>query len=110
MAYLAMDKTLEKNRNIYKFVLVASKRALELSEGAQPLVPKGENPKITTTALREIMQGKVFMKGTKPEIQKAEKPAKAKEMAKEKVKTKAPEKAKAKAKAKKKSKAKKGKK
>jgi len=64
MYYAALEKMLDKtDGSIYKLVVVASKRALELAEGNPKLV--GEinlAAKPSTVALREISEGKVKAK------------------------------------------------
>lgn len=73
MAYVPFEKIHNKYDNIFKLVLVTAKRALELSEGAQALVPRTDLTKVTTIAINEVLAGKV---GLKEEA--AKKPAKAK--------------------------------
>lgn len=52
---------MEKVGSVYKLVIVAARRALELSDGAERLVAtKLDKP--TTVALEEIRQGKVTYK------------------------------------------------
>ncbi len=48
--------------SIYRLVRMASKRALELSEGKPSLVKKNSSDKETTIAMDEIRQGKVVYK------------------------------------------------
>ena len=59
---IPMEKLLEKTGSIYKLVIIAAKRALELSEGSPKLVPGGGKEKPALGALREIAEGKVGMK------------------------------------------------
>ena len=61
MAYLSIEKCLERAGSIYKLVLLASERAKEVAEGAKPLIPAGEM-KVTSLALEEIVRGKVRYK------------------------------------------------
>ena len=49
----------EKQGSIYKLVVLASRRALELGSGSQKLVDTPANTKLTTIALKEIMEDKV---------------------------------------------------
>ena len=65
MYYAALEKMLDKtDGSIYKLVVVASKRALELAEGAPKLVTDYTSAtKPSTIALREISEGKVKVKG-----------------------------------------------
>lgn len=59
MAYIALEKILpEKNKSLYKSVLVAAARANELAQGAQPLV-KTDSKKAATVALQELAAKKV---------------------------------------------------
>jgi DNA-directed RNA polymerase omega subunit len=56
-----LDKT---DGSIYKLVILASKRALELNEGSPRLV-ESESKKISAVALEEIKEGKICMKAKK---------------------------------------------
>jgi len=57
MARITIEDCLEKVANRFQLVLVASKRARQLSlGGADPIVPWG-NDKPTVVALREIAEG-----------------------------------------------------
>jgi DNA-directed RNA polymerase subunit omega len=57
MARITVEDCLNKINNRFELVLVASKRARQLSlTGAEPAVP-WENDKPTIVALREIAQG-----------------------------------------------------
>ena len=58
MARITVEDCLENVENRFQLVLVAARRARQLSRGAQPLVP-WENDKPTVVALREIAEGKV---------------------------------------------------
>jgi DNA-directed RNA polymerase omega subunit len=64
MYYAALEKMLDKtDGSIYKLVVVASKRALELAEGNPKLVSEVNTAaKPSTVALREISEGKVKAK------------------------------------------------
>ena len=57
-----LDKS---DSSIYKLIIVATKRALEVAEGAPRLVDAPLNVKPTTIALMEIAQGKVRYKKAK---------------------------------------------
>ena len=57
-----LDKT---DSSIYKLVILATKRALEIAAGAPALVEADANIKPTTIALREIAEGKVKFKKEK---------------------------------------------
>lgn len=64
MAYQPLEELLPKaNFSIYRLVRLASKRALEISETGAKLITVPSEQKITTTALEEIRQGKVYEKG-----------------------------------------------
>lgn len=69
MAYdVALEKLLDKsNDSIYKLVILASKRALEIAEGQPKLVSANSSTKPSTIALYEISSGKVKCKKSKPE-------------------------------------------
>lgn len=54
-----IDKT---GGSMYKLVILAAKRALELSDGSPRLVEAGLKEKPPLIALREIAAGKVAMK------------------------------------------------
>ena len=57
-----MEKPLEKPISLYKLVIIASKRALELNDGAPRLVEAGPKEKPALIALREIAEGKIGLK------------------------------------------------
>ena len=64
MDYVALEKLVDKsNGSVYKLVVLASKRALELAEG-QPKLLKDINSAVkpSTVALKEIVAGKVKIK------------------------------------------------
>jgi len=58
MARLTVEDCLDKVENRFELVLVAAKRARQLSMGADPLVEL-ENDKPTVLALREIAENKI---------------------------------------------------
>ena len=58
MARVTVEDCLDKVDNRFQLVLVATKRARQLSNGVQPLV-EWENDKPTIVALREIAEGLV---------------------------------------------------
>jgi DNA-directed RNA polymerase subunit omega len=58
MARITVEDCLEKVDNLFELVLVASKRARRLANGAEAQVP-WENDKPTVVALREIAGGHV---------------------------------------------------
>ena len=58
MARITVEDCLENIPNLFELVLVASKRARSLANGAEPSV-EWENDKPTVVALREIAEGHV---------------------------------------------------
>lgn len=58
MAYVPLEHLLKEGDSLYKLVLLAAKRALELSQQAPPLVTT-QHKQPSTVALEEIQQGKV---------------------------------------------------
>ena len=67
MPYIALEKLLDKsNDSIYKLVILASKRALEIAEGQPKLVEASSSMKPSTIALYEIAEGKVKAKKINP--------------------------------------------
>ena len=58
MARLTVEDCLDHVDNRFELVLIASKRARQLSMGAEPLV-EVENDKPTVLALREIAENKI---------------------------------------------------
>jgi len=70
MPYVALEKVLDKNeKSIYKLVILASKRALEIAEGQPKLVAANSAIKPSTVALQEIAEGKIEYRKIKPEKQ-----------------------------------------
>lgn len=62
---VSVENLLDKTENsIYKLVILASKRALELNEGSPKLV-ETDIKKISAVALEEIREGKICMKEKK---------------------------------------------
>jgi len=55
MARITVEDCLEHVKNRFDLVLLASRRARQISQGADPLVP-AENDKPTVIALREIAE------------------------------------------------------
>jgi DNA-directed RNA polymerase omega subunit len=53
---------LNKTGSTYKLVILASRRAIELSEGAARLVDMPAEAKVTNVAIQEISEGKVTYK------------------------------------------------
>lgn len=63
MAYVSLERLLDKTDNsVYKLVVVASRRALEIAEGQPKLVSANASTKPSTIALYEIAEGKVRYK------------------------------------------------
>ena len=62
MAQVPIEDLLKRCGSIYRLVILAAKRAKELSEGSPPLV-ETHHRKATSVALEEILQGKVLYKG-----------------------------------------------
>ena len=58
MARVTVEDCLEKVENRFKLVLLASKRARQLGQGAESFVPRDKD-KDTVIALREIAAGHV---------------------------------------------------
>jgi DNA-directed RNA polymerase subunit omega len=58
MARITVEDCLDNVDNRFQLVLVATRRARQLINGAEPLVPR-ENDKPTVIALREIAEGHV---------------------------------------------------
>lgn len=68
MPYVPLEKLLDKSGDsVYKLVIMASKRALEIAEGQPKLVNMDSSIKPSTIALYEIIEGKVQYKKSKPE-------------------------------------------
>ena len=58
MARITVEDCIENDTNRFELVLMATKRARQITLGATPLVDM-ENDKPTVIALREIAEGKV---------------------------------------------------
>lgn len=69
MGNVPLERLLDKtNYSIYDLVILASKRALEIAEGAPKLISNAQADtafRPTTIALEEIAQGKVRLKKEK---------------------------------------------
>jgi DNA-directed RNA polymerase omega subunit len=60
---MPIDKLLDKTGSIYKLVILASRRALELTDGAASrLVDADPELKAQDIALKEILEGKITYK------------------------------------------------
>ena len=68
MPYVPIEKLLGKcDDSIYKLVVMASKRSLEIAEGQPKLVSTPAATKPSTSALYEIAEGKLACKKVKGE-------------------------------------------
>jgi DNA-directed RNA polymerase omega subunit len=68
MEYVPVEQLLDKSENsVYKLVILASKRGIEIAEGQPKLVAADPVTKPSTVALFEIARGKVCAKKAKPE-------------------------------------------
>lgn len=66
MPYIELEKLLDKtDGSIYKLVILAYKRALEIAEGQPKLVNMNLGTKPSTVALQEIAEGKVRYRKSK---------------------------------------------
>lgn len=67
MVYMELENLLDKSEgSIYKLVILASKRALEIAEGQPKLVEASASVKPSTVALYEIAKAKVRARIIKP--------------------------------------------
>ena len=57
-----IEKLYEKIGSMYKLVIIAAKRALELSDGSPRLVEAPAKQKPSLVALKEILEGKVGLR------------------------------------------------
>jgi DNA-directed RNA polymerase omega subunit len=63
MEYVARETLLDKSKeSVYKLVILAAKRALEIAEGQPRLVDANSSTKPSTLALYEIAEGKIRCK------------------------------------------------
>ena len=63
MSYIPLEKILDKaDDSMYRLVILAAKRALEVAEGMPPLVETAPESKSTTVALLELADNKVRCK------------------------------------------------
>ena len=58
MAYPPLEDFLKQTPSMYKLVILAARRAMELNDGAPKMV-QTDAAKVSTAALEEIRQGKV---------------------------------------------------
>jgi len=74
MVYQPAEELLPKAEyNVYKLSTIAFMRAQELASGQPKLIESPSNEKIATTALKEIIAGKVVSKEYAEMMEKAEK-------------------------------------
>jgi len=67
MNYVSLEGLLDKSEgSIYKLVILASKRGLEIAEGQPKLVEANASVKPSTVALLEITAGLVHSRKIKP--------------------------------------------
>ena len=66
MARITVEDCLDKVDNRFDLVLLATKRARQIAEGVEPLLPVN-NDKPTVVALREIAEGLVTNANIEPE-------------------------------------------
>ena len=62
---LSLEKVFSKSKSKYKLVILAARRALELSEGSPQLIEGDSKRKPSVIALEEIAQGKVYYREKK---------------------------------------------
>jgi DNA-directed RNA polymerase omega subunit len=66
LGYISTENLMKHSQNsIYKLVVLAARRALELSTGSEKLVEMPANAKITSIALEEIKENKISCKTKK---------------------------------------------
>ena len=66
MVYVPIEDLLRNTgNNIYKLVILASRRAVELGAGSEKLVEVPANTKLTSIALEEIREKKIGLKTKK---------------------------------------------
>jgi DNA-directed RNA polymerase omega subunit len=51
-----------RTNSAYKLVILAARRAIELSDGAAKLIESSPDEKVTNIAIHEILQGKISYK------------------------------------------------
>ena len=63
LAYIPIEDLMNNAQDsIYKLVILASRRALELGAGSEKLVDTNANTKLTSIAFREIKEKKISYK------------------------------------------------
>ncbi|PIP67891.1 MAG: DNA-directed RNA polymerase subunit omega [Candidatus Omnitrophica bacterium CG_4_9_14_0_2_um_filter_42_8] len=61
MSYMPVEKIFKGSDSIYKITILAAKRAVELNNGAKPLI-KTNATRFSTIALEEVAAGKITYK------------------------------------------------
>jgi DNA-directed RNA polymerase omega subunit len=62
MYEIPIDELVKKTGSLYKLVLVAARRSIELSEGATKLVEISSDAKVQSIALKEILEDRISYK------------------------------------------------
>ena len=62
MQDIPIDELIKKTGSIYKLAILASRRTIELNEGASPLVNTSPDSKVAQVALKEILEGRISYK------------------------------------------------
>lgn len=82
MSYIPLEKLIDKScKSMFKLVTMVSARALELAEGAPRLTEAPKDMKVTTLAMVEIAENKVYLGGKDVKPAKEEKSEKQEENA-----------------------------
>jgi DNA-directed RNA polymerase omega subunit len=77
MVYLPLEGLLPRAGNSsYKLVRMVAMRALEIGEGGAKLIESSANEKPVTTAMREVIAGKVMLKAVADRAVRAKKAVK----------------------------------
>lgn len=63
--YIPTEALLKQVGSVYKLVILAARRAIELNNGGHKLVDMGPKAKASTVALEEIKEGKIGYKKSK---------------------------------------------
>ena len=69
--YVPLEKLFDKTGSMYKLVIIAARRALELNDGMPRLIDMEMDTKPPLAALEEIAAGKVSFKVKKQEKKSA---------------------------------------
>lgn len=59
---IPIDELINKTGSVYKLVVLAARRAIELGDGAAKLVDAPLDAKVSTIALKEILEDKITIK------------------------------------------------